>query len=54
MTIIANELGAGAAPYIAEVNDAFLAGLSVGCLVAAGVAFGGAIFAGRFLPARAE
>jgi EmrB/QacA subfamily drug resistance transporter len=52
--IVANELGAGAAPYLAEVNDAFLSGLSVGCLVAAGVAFSGAIFAGRFLPARAD
>lgn len=51
--IIANDLGAGAAPYLAEVNDAFLSGLSIGCLVAAGVAFGGATFAGRFLPTRA-
>ncbi|MFW2334122.1 DHA2 family efflux MFS transporter permease subunit [Ilumatobacter sp.] len=51
--IVANELGAGAAPYLGEVNDAFLSGLGVGCLVAAGVAFGGAVFASRFLPARA-
>jgi EmrB/QacA subfamily drug resistance transporter len=51
--IVADQLGAGAAPYLAEVNDAFLSGLSVGCLVAAGVAFGGALFASRFLPARA-
>lgn len=51
--IVADQLGAGAAPYLAEVNDAFLSGLGIGCLVAAGVAFGGAIFAGRFLPARA-
>ncbi len=51
--IMANELGAGAAPYLAEVNDAFLSGLGVGCFVAAGVAFSGAIFASRFLPARA-
>ncbi len=51
--IVANELGAGAAPYLAEVNDAFLSGLGVGCLVAAAVAFSGAVFAGRFLPARA-
>jgi hypothetical protein len=46
-------LGASAAPYLAEVNDAFLSGLSVGCLVAAGIAFTGAMFASRFLPARA-
>jgi hypothetical protein len=50
---IAGELGANAAPYLAEVNDAFLSGLSVGCLVAAGIAFTGAVFASRFLPARA-
>ena len=50
---IAGELGAAAAPYLAEVNDAFLSGLGIGCLVAAGVAFAGAVFAHRFLPARA-
>ena len=51
--IVAQQLGAGAEPYLATVNDAFLSGLSVGCFVAAGVAFGGAVFAGRFLPSRA-
>jgi EmrB/QacA subfamily drug resistance transporter len=51
---VAGELGAAAGPYLAEVNDAFLSGLGIGCLVAAGVAFGGAVFASRFLPARAE
>jgi EmrB/QacA subfamily drug resistance transporter len=51
--VVAADLGANAAPYLAEVNDAFLSGLGVACLVAAGVAFGGAMFAGRFLPARA-
>ncbi len=50
---VAGELGVNAAPYLAEVNDAFLSGLSVGCLVAAGIAFTGAMFASRFLPARA-
>jgi hypothetical protein len=50
---VASGLGADAAPYLAEVNDAFLSGLSVGCFVAAGIAFAGAVFAGRFLPARA-
>ncbi|MDJ0771075.1 MAG: DHA2 family efflux MFS transporter permease subunit [Ilumatobacter sp.] len=50
---IAAELGPNAPAYLAEVNDAFLSGLAVGCLVAAGVAAGGAVFASRFLPARA-
>ncbi len=39
--------------YLAEVSNAFLAGLAVACLVAAGVALAGALFAARFLPARA-
>jgi hypothetical protein len=52
--VVAGELGSAAGPYLAQVNDAFLSGLSVGSLVAAGVAFGGAVFAGRFLPATAE
>ncbi len=50
---VANDLGVNASAYLAEVNDAFLSGLSVGCLVAAGVAAAGAVFASRFLPARA-
>ena len=50
---VARELGPNAPLFLTEVNDAFLSGLMVGCLVAAGVAFAGAIFAGRFLPARA-
>jgi EmrB/QacA subfamily drug resistance transporter len=51
---VARELGPNAPAFLAEVNDAFLSGLMVGCLVAAGVAFAGAVFASRFLPARAE
>jgi hypothetical protein len=51
--IIAADLGPNAGAYLAEVNDAFLSGLSVGSYVAAGVAMGGAIFARRFLPANA-
>jgi hypothetical protein len=51
---IAAELGPNAAAYLNEVNNAFMSGLGAGCLVAAGVAAGGAIFASRFLPARAE
>jgi EmrB/QacA subfamily drug resistance transporter len=50
---IAGQLGANAQPYLDEVNDAFLSGLSAGSLVAAGVAVAGAGFASRFLPARA-
>jgi EmrB/QacA subfamily drug resistance transporter len=50
---VAQELGAGAPAYLAEVNEAFLAGLQVASLVAAGVAAAGAVFARRFLPARA-
>jgi EmrB/QacA subfamily drug resistance transporter len=51
--IVAQQLGPNAQPFLDQVNAAFLSGLSVGCYVAAGVAFAGAIFAGRFLPARA-
>lgn len=50
---IAAQLGGGAQPYLDQVNAAFLSGLSVGCFVAARVAAAGALFAGRFLPARA-
>lgn len=50
---VAAELGPSAPAYLAEVNDAFLAGFAVGSYVAAGVAAAGAVFAGRFLPARA-
>jgi EmrB/QacA subfamily drug resistance transporter len=52
--VIAGQLGAGADPYLAQVNQAFLSGLSVGCFVAAGVAAAGAVFATKFLPARAQ
>ena len=51
---VADHLGAQAQPYLDQVNDAFVSGLSVGCLVAAGVAAAGAVFASRFLPARAS
>lgn len=51
---IAPGLGADALPYLTEVSDAFLAGLSIACLVVAGVAAAGSVFAGRFLPARAR
>ncbi|MCE9622579.1 MAG: MFS transporter [Actinomycetia bacterium] len=51
---IAEQLGGDGSGYLATVNDAFLSGLQVGCLVAAGVAALGAVVAWRFLPARAE
>ncbi len=49
--VIAEQLGTGAPDYLATVNDAFLSGLHIGCLVAAGVAGLGAITAWRLLPA---
>jgi EmrB/QacA subfamily drug resistance transporter len=50
---IAADLGPNASAYLDEVHQAFLSGLGVGSLVAAGVAGAGAVFANRFLPARA-
>lgn len=52
--IVADRLGPAAPAYLAEVSDAFLAGLGTSCLVAAGVAAAGSLFAWRFLPARAD
>lgn len=51
--IVAQGLGDGAPAYLDAVSEAFLSGMSVACLVAAGVAFAGSVFAARFLPARA-
>jgi len=51
--VIARDLGPDAAAFIDQVNDAFLSGLGAGCFVAAGIALAGAVFASRFLPARA-
>ncbi len=51
--VVARTLGEAAPTYLAEVNDAFLAGLSVACLVVAAVAAVGSMFALRYLPARA-
>ncbi|MBX3314070.1 MAG: MFS transporter [Actinobacteria bacterium] len=54
-TIVADRLPPAIAPqYLAEVSDAFVSGLSVACLVAAGVALLGAAVAAAFLPARAS
>lgn len=51
--VVAQQLGAAAPAYLAEVSDAFLAGLSVACLVVAGVVTAGALVVARYLPARA-
>jgi EmrB/QacA subfamily drug resistance transporter len=51
--VVAQQLGPNAQPFLDQVNDAFLSGLGTGCFVAAGVAAAGAIFAARYLPARA-
>ena len=48
------ELGRSAAEFLTEVSEAFLSGLGLACLVVAGVAFAGALFALRFLPARSR
>ena len=51
--VIAGQLGADAPAFLSQVNDAFLSGLHVGCFVCAGIATVGALFALRFIPARA-
>ena len=50
---VAARLGDLGPSYLADVNDAFLSGLTIACIAAAGVATLGAIFAARYLPARA-
>lgn len=53
--IVAERLPHALAPtYLREVSSAFLSGLGLACLVTAGVAAVGALFALRFLPARAD
>ena len=51
--VIARGLGDQAPAFLAQVNDAFLTGMHAACFVCAGVAFAGAVFANRFIPARA-
>jgi fucose permease len=51
---VAPQLGAQAVGYLDDVSNAFLSGLAVSCLVVAGVAAAGSVFALRFLPARAS
>lgn len=51
---VAQSLGPNAGAFFTEVSDAFLAGQQVATTVVAAVAIAGALFALRFLPARAE
>lgn len=51
--VVAGQLGPNAPAFVNEVSQAFLSGLQIACLVAAGVAAAGSLFAARFLPARA-
>jgi EmrB/QacA subfamily drug resistance transporter len=51
--VVAGDLGATAPAYLAEVSDAFMSGFGVASLVVALVAGAGAVFAAKFLPARA-
>lgn len=53
-SLVAERLGPAAPAYLADVNQAFLSGMRGACLVAAGVAATGALFARRYLPARAS
>ena len=48
---IAERLGDAGPAYLADVNDAFLSGLTVACWVSTGIALAGAVFAHRYLPA---
>lgn len=51
--VVASRIGALGPAYLKEVSDAFLSGLGIACIVAAGVAALGAVVAARYLPARA-
>lgn len=48
----ARRLGADGTQLLATAQHSFFVGFQAGCLVAAGVLFGGAVFAAIFLPAR--
>lgn len=52
--IVAGDLGSAAPAYLSEVSDAFISGFGVASLVVSFVAAGGALFAWKFLPARAD
>jgi EmrB/QacA subfamily drug resistance transporter len=49
---VARQLGPAGQPLREASEAAFFDGFQLGCLVAAGVLFAGAVFAARFLPAR--
>ena len=49
---VSNELGPTGQPLLEAARSAFFDGFRLGCLVAAGVLFAGAVFAARYLPAR--
>jgi len=51
--IVASDLGPVAPAYLTEVSDAFMSGFGVASLVVVFVAASGAVFAAKFLPARA-
>jgi len=51
--VIAGQLGEQAPAFVDQVSNAFLTGMHVACFVCAGVALAGAVFANRFIPARA-
>jgi hypothetical protein len=50
--VVASHLGDQAPAFLHQVNEAFVSGLRVGSITAAGVAVIGAIIASRYLPAR--
>jgi hypothetical protein len=50
--IVASHLGDRAPAFLLQVNEAFVSGLRIGSLTAAGVAVLGAAIAARYLPAR--
>jgi EmrB/QacA subfamily drug resistance transporter len=49
---VSNQLGPAGQPLLEASQAAFFDGFQIGCLVAAGVLFAGAVFAARFLPSR--
>ncbi len=50
---VAQQIGPSGAALVTEVSEAFLSGLAISCIVVAGVAAAGSLFALRFLPSRA-
>ena len=50
--VVASHLGDQAPAFLLQVNEAFVSGLRIGSITAAGVAVLGALIAARYLPAR--